>query len=166
LGKLVDQINNNYVTQEDLKEALSNREVVQQQSFSTNTDDNSYSSSQPVVEDISTTYRKAVQLFGKRSYNASREKFEEVLAKNYKPASTNYYLGEIAYYTKNYAQAIDYYKKSASLYDSASYMKILYLHTAISLARIGEREQARNFFQFVVDNYPNTKAADIAQKNL
>ncbi|HHH51860.1 MAG TPA: tetratricopeptide repeat protein, partial [Campylobacterales bacterium] len=76
------------------------------------------------------------------------------------------YLGEIAYYTKNYPQAIRYYKKSASLYNSASYMPILYLHTAIALARDGQKEQARNFFQFVVDSYPNTKAANIAKKNL
>jgi TolA-binding protein len=45
-------------------------------------------------------------------------------------------------------------------------MKILYLHTAIALARDGQKEQSKNFFQFVIDNYPNTKAAYIAKKNL
>jgi len=157
LGRMIDQINKTYVTKEELKEALAGSRAVRSSTVS---------SSRGNSADISTVYRKAVQLFGHKSYNAAREKFQEAIAQNYKPASSSYYLGEIAYYTKDYDQAIKYYKKSASLYDSASYMKILYLHTAISLARIGQKEQAKNFFQFVVDNYPGTKAADIAKKNL
>jgi len=158
LGQMVDQINNNYVTREDLKQLLSG--TVQRR------DDTISSPQGGNVDDISTIYRKGVQLFGQRSYNSAKEKFEEALARNYKKASSSYYLGEIAYYTKNYPEAIKYYKQSASLYDSASYMPILYLHTAISLARDGQKEQARNFFQFVIDSYPNTKAANIAKKNL
>jgi len=161
LGKMVDQINNNYVTSEDLKEALAGRgsRTVQQR------DSISYFENKSAI-DISTTYRRGVQLFGQKSYNSSKEKFEETFAKNYKKASSSYYLGEIAYYTKNYPEAIRYYKQSSSLYSSASYMPILYLHTAISLERDGQIEQAKNFFQFVIDNYPNTKASEIAKKNL
>jgi len=157
LGNMVDQINNNYVTRDDLKEALAGSRTVQRATVS---------SPKGNSANISTTYRRGVQLFGQKSYNIAKEKFEEALTKNYKRASSNYYLGEIAYYTKNYAQAVGYYKKSASLYNGASYMKILYLHTAIALARDGQKEQSKNFFQFVIDNYPNTKAADIAKKNL
>ncbi len=162
LSQLVDQINNNYVTKEELKNLLAGNKIVKNNNISLNRDNLNKDNS----TDISTTYRRAVQLFAQKSYNTAKEKFLEAIAKNYKTASSTYYLGEIAYYTKNYNQAIKYYKKSASLYDNASYMKILYLHTAISLARIGQKEQAKNFFQFVLDNYPNTKAADIAKKNL
>jgi TolA-binding protein len=157
LGQMVDQINNNYVTREDLKEALAGSRTAR---------NSTVSSPKGNSADISTIYREGVQLFAKKSYNTAREKFQEALAKNYKKASSNYYLGEIAYYTKNYTQAVGYYKKSASLYNGASYMKILYLHTAIALARDGQKEQSKNFFQFVIDNYPNTKAAYIAKKNL
>ena len=159
LGQMVDQINNNYVTSEDLKEALAGSRTVQQSTTVS-------SPKRGNSADISTTYRRGVQLFGQRSYNSAKEKFEETLARNYKKASSSYYLGEIAYYTKNYPEAIRYYKQSASLYNGASYMKILYLHTAIALARDGQTEQAKNFFQFVIDNYPNTKASEIAKKNL
>ncbi len=157
MGKMIDQINNNYVTKEDLKEELAGSRTVQQSTVSS-TEGNS--------ADISTIYRRGVQLFGQRSYNSARDNFNKTISQNYKPASSNYYLGEIAYYTKDYNSAISYYKKSASLYDSASYMKTLYLHTAISLARTGQKGQAKNFFKFVVDNYPDTKAAKIAKKNL
>jgi len=159
LGQMVDQINNNYVTSEDLKEALAGSRTVQQSTTVS-------SPKRGNSADISTTYRRGVQLFGQRSYNSAKEKFEETLAKNYKKASSSYYLGEIAYYTKNYTDAIRYYKQSSSLYNSATYMPILYLHTAIALAREGQTEQAKNFFRFVIDNYPNTKASEIAKKNL
>ncbi len=158
MGQMIDQINNNYVTQEDLKEALAGSRAVQYSTVSSSIGGNS--------ADISSIYRRGVQLFGKRNYSEAMNSFLQTASQNYKPASSNYYLGEIAYYTKDYNSAIKYYKKSASIYDSASYMKTLYLHTAISLARTGQTKQARDFFQFVVDTYPNTKAARIAKKNL
>ncbi|SFV55117.1 TPR repeat containing exported protein; Putative periplasmic protein contains a protein prenylyltransferase domain [hydrothermal vent metagenome] len=162
MGKMVDQINNNYVTQEDLKEVLGGGSPVKHATTISSNEENSEKNS----NDISTTYRRAVQLFGQKSYQSAKQNFEETLANNYKSASSNYYLGEIAYYTQEYTDAIAYYKKSASLYDKASYMKILYLHTGISLARTGQESPAKGFFQFVIDNYPNTKAAEIAKKNL
>ena len=161
VGNVVDEINNNYVTKEELKEALARSRTINQDRTLLRPQYNQDNSA-----NISSIYREAVQLFSQRNYDLAKEKFKLAISKNYKPASSNYYLGEIAYYTKNYNDAVIYYKKSASLYDNASYMKVLYLHTAISLSKIGEQEQARNFFQFILDNYPNTKVAEIAQKNL
>ncbi len=201
LGKIIDQINNSYVTKEDLsrleaqqaeqvqhaqqqarqaQQALATREY---ERSNTNTNngmiidgrDNYDSSTQQdsgVMQenggsvDISETYREAVQAFSHKSYNTATEKFKEAIAQSYKLAPSNYYLGEIAYYTNDYYSAISYYKKSASLYNKASYMKVLYLHTALSLSKTGQNDQARGFFRYVVDNYPNTKSAEIAQENL
>jgi len=157
MGELLDQINNNYVTQEDLKAAMGGKAVINKTPKST---------THIASTDMSEVYRQGVKLFARKSYNASQEKFEAALSHDYKPAASNYYLGEIAYYTGNYEDAIAYYKTSTSLYDQASYMKVLYLHTAISLARTGQEAQAKNFFQYVIDHYPGTKAASIAQKNL
>ena len=157
IGERVDDISNNYVTREELKEALEKRTVSSNRNFIA-TQDYSY--------DISSIYRDGVKLFSERNYDLAKEKFQLAISKNYKPASSNYYLGEIAYYTQNYHDAIRYYKKSSSIYDGASYMKVLYLHTAISLSKIGEKQQAKNFFQFIIDNYPDTKVAEIAKKNL
>ena len=157
LSQTVDTINSNYVTKDEVKKLLAGSRP----SSSHNSNLGS-----PKGSNSADIYRKGVQLFSKRSYNASREKFEETLARNYKPASSNYYLGEIAYYTHKYNDAIAYYKQSASLYDKASYMSVLYLHTAISLDKTGKKEQAKGFFQYVVDNYPKTRSALIAQKHL
>lgn len=168
LGKMIDQINNNYVTQEDLRVALggggSTSEATTHSSYQSNT--TQQQSIQTPSVDIATLYRKSIQLFSQKSYQSAKEGFQQALGQNYKTASSNYYLGEIAYYTQEYHDAVRYYKKSASLHDRAGYMKVLYLHTAIALARTGQSDQARGFFQFVVDNYPGTKAAEIAKKNL
>jgi TolA-binding protein len=159
MGKTVDIINNNYITQEDIKEIMAGGTPIRRATMN-----NSSVGSSSM--DVSTTYRMAVQLFSQRSYQSAKQNFEEALTHNYKPASTNYYLGEVAYYTNEYSDAIAYYKKSASLNDKANYMKVLYLHTGIALARTGQDSKAKGFFQFVIDNYPNTKVAEIAKKNL
>ena len=158
LGQMIDNINNTYVSKDELKKVLAGSRVQQTESTS------SMSSGQPIQGNSADTYREGVQLFAKRSYNASQEYFLQSLSQNYKPASSNYYLGEIGYYTHNYKDAIAYYKQSASLYDKASYMPVLYLHTAISLDKNGEKEQAEGFYQYVIDNYPNTKTSTIAKK--
>ena len=153
MGQVIDKINNSYVTKDELKKALAGSRP--KASLGSSVGGNS-----------ADTYRKAVQLFGKRSYQAAKAHFETVLAANYKPAATNYYLGEVAYYTHQYSDAVAYYKASASLYDKAGYMDVLYLHTAISLDKSGEKEQAKSFYEHVISNYPNKKSASIARNRL
>ena len=157
LSQTVDTINNNYVTRDEVKKILAGSRPSSSQNSNLGS---------PIASNSADIYRKGVQLFGRRSYNASKEKFEQALAQNYKPASSNYYLGEIAYYTHNYNDAIAYYKQSASLYDKASYMPVLYLHTAIALEKTGQKSQAKGFFQYVIENYPKTRSASIARKHL
>ena len=177
MGQILDKINNSYVTQEELKTALgsgggSSQSFTQAESsvYTSSAISSSPSSTtnnnNSATTDMPTLYRRAVQLFGQKSYQSAKENFEKTASNGYKSASSNYYLGEIAYYTHDYTNAVGYYKKSSSLYDHASYMKILYLHTAISLDRSGQKSQAKGFFEYVIDNYPETKAAEIAKKNL
>ncbi len=160
LGQMIDTINNTYVSRDELKKVLAGSRVEE----SENTSSMNSSSQQPIQGNSANIYRKGVELFGQHHFNESKEYFIKALSQGYKPASSNYYLGEIAYYTHQYKDAISYYKKSASLYDQASYMPVLYLHTAISLDNSGEKEQAQSFYQYVIDNYPNTKASSIAKK--
>jgi len=162
LKQKLEQISNNYVTQVDLEEAIRTGKVTK-----TQIEDSSYiQPNSSTSEDISVLYTRAVRLFGQRSYQLAKEIFEKAIETGHKEASSNYYLGEIAYYTKDYATAVGHYKKSAAINNTANYMKVLYLHTGIALVRDGKDDKAKPFFQFVVDNYPNTKAAEIAQKNL
>jgi len=164
LSRTVDNINNSYVTRDELKKALAGSRLGVSSSGSST--GSSLSKSNAVLGNSADIYTKGVQLFATRSYKAAKEQFEMVLSRNYKPAATNYYLGEIAYYTHDYSNAVAYYKESAAQYADASYMDVLYLHTAISLDNIGQKDQAKGFYQFVIEHYPNKKSAAIAKSKL
>jgi len=157
LGQTIDHINNSYVSRDELKKVLAGSRP----SIGTSTNMGS-----PIGSNSADIYRKGVQLFGKRSYTAAKAYFDEAVTIDYKPAASNYYLGEIAYYTHNYNDAVSYFKLSASLYDQASYMDVLFLHTAIALDKSGQKEQARSFYQHVINTYPNKKAASIARNRM
>jgi len=70
------------------------------------------------------------------------------------------------YYTKNYDDAIFHFKKSAGLYDKASYMDVLLLHAGISLSHLGDKEQAKMFYENIIENYQGKNSAKIAQERL
>ncbi len=109
---------------------------------------------------------EAIRLFKKDYFTKAIPMFEELIAANYKPATNNYYLGEIWYHRKKYNDAITYFKTSAMLYDKASYMPKLLLHSAISFEKIKDFSNAANFYSSLIDIYPDSKEAKMATKNL
>jgi TolA-binding protein len=109
---------------------------------------------------------KAKDLYDKKHYTESIKYYKYLIEKNYKPARSHYMAGEIEYYRKNYAEAIAYFKKSASLYSKADYMPVLMLHTAISMDRTGDKKNAATFYDAVISQYPNSEAAKIAKKQI
>ena len=168
LGKMIDEIKNRYVTHDDLQNLqVENINSTTNTDLNNNLNSNVYTNSEISADvNYAESYRQGVELFYQRSYQAAKEHFDEVLAANYKAAPSNFYLGEIAYYTHQYANAVSYYKQSALLYDSASYMDILYLHTAISLDKSGDPTQAKTLYEYVISTYPDKKSASIAKNRL
>ncbi|WP_457595093.1 tetratricopeptide repeat protein [Hydrogenimonas sp.] len=160
LGTLIDSINEKYVDKErfnrlesaflEFKEAY--------ESFMKKAD----LSTKPNAE----IFKEAKKLFRKKAYGDAKRYFAYLIKNHYKPATSNYYLGEIAYREGRYKDAIAYYKRSASLYDKSSFMPTLLLHTAISLQRIGDKKQAREFYESLIGLYPESKAAAVAKKSL
>ncbi len=111
-------------------------------------------------------FSRGVRLVNQKKYSDAKKRFDILEARKYKPAATNFYLGEIAYRTGKYDDAIRYYQKSAELNENAAYMDRLLLHTGISLEKSGDKAQAKSFFQAIVDGYPGTVSAKIAKKHL
>eukprot|EP01156_Anaeramoeba_ignava_P003501 Anaeramoba_ignava/a222902_30.p2 GENE.a222902_30~~a222902_30.p2 ORF type:complete len:159 (+),score=0.43 a222902_30:2-478(+) len=109
---------------------------------------------------------EAIALFKKDYFTKAIPMFEHLVAENYKPATSNFYLGEMWYYRKKYDDAISYFKTSAMLYDKASYMPKLLLHSAISFEKIKDFSNAANFYNSLIDIYPDSKEAKVAVKNL
>jgi TolA-binding protein len=204
LGRIVDNINENYVSKSELRRAISKlknrykddiedmpkkirpkeRIYTQKEENIENNipqkevviiprvfEDNTQYNNPPARKENSSQsnlqlYTKAVKSFNKKNYNEAREIFKDLDKKAYKNASTNYYLGEISYYTKNYEDAIFYFKKSAGFSTESSYMHALLLHTAISLEKEGNKKEAIIFYQNILDNYPNDSSVAIAKIRL
>jgi len=164
LGAMIDQINENYVSKEELQRILKSKggyvaPKKEKSTASTESDALGKSSNAKL-------YSEGVRLFNKKRYNEAKKRFTITDTKGYKPAASNYYLGEIAYYTKKYDDAIFYFKKSAGLYDQASYIDTLLLHTGISLEKTGDKEQAKAFYENIIETYPGKKSARIAKDRL
>jgi TolA-binding protein len=165
LAGMIDEINANYVSKEELQQALGNKSEIKKTTKTPVKMDEKEGKS---LEDTSnaTLYSEGVRFFVKQRYDEAQKRFTITDTKGYKPAASNYYLGEIAYYTKKYEDAIFYFKKSAGIYDKASYIDTLLLHTAVSLENTGDKGQARAFYENIIENYAGKKTAKIAKERL
>ena len=97
-----------------------------------------------------------------KKYSDAKKAFTLLLDKNYKPAYANFMLGEIAYNSKQYADAIPYYRASVNLYDKGNYMPKLLYHTAISCDKIGDTANANKFYAALKQAYPDSSEAKAA----
>lgn len=120
----------------------------------------------PEVKSNNLIFSEGVTSFLNKEYTKAKERFTLTDSKGYKVGTSNYYLGEIYYYTKDYKSAIFHYKKSAGVDDKASYMDTLLLHTGISFENSGKKEKAKAFYQNIIANYPKNKTAKIAKDKL
>lgn len=103
----------------------------------------------------------ALKDFQKEStLQSAKDKFEFLISKKYKPARSNFYLGEIEYKQKNYSGAIVFYQKSVALYSKdTDYMAKLLYHTAISFDKVGDTQRANGFYQALKTQYPESAEA-------
>jgi TolA-binding protein len=168
ISKLVDTINANYVTKDEFNtlvkdvndfKALIAKELGKKTKKSSKKAKLSSMSSAEIA-------KEAQAYFNKKYYTDAIKYYNYLIEKNYKPAYAHYMIGEMNYKRKNYAIAISYFKKSASMYKKASYMPNLMLHTAISMKKTGDTKNANTFFNAVISKYPESKEASEAQKYL
>jgi TolA-binding protein len=110
--------------------------------------------------------KEAKEQYEKKYFKYAIPKFEQLISLNYKPAESNFYLGQMWYVRKKYDLAISHFKKSAILYDKAAYMPTLLLHSAISFEKTKDKENAKSFYSTLIDLYPDSKESKIAEKNL
>ncbi|QKF82690.1 tetratricopeptide repeat protein [Halarcobacter ebronensis] len=170
----VNSINKSYISEKEFKsnmdqfitraefEALKNSLGIKTNSKSTEKDNSNKILS---GKDNAAILDEAIELFKKDYFTKAIPMFEHLVAQNYKPATSNFYLGEIWYYRDKYEDAISYFKTSAMLYDKASYMPKLLLHSAISFEKINDLTNAANFYSSLINIYPNSEEAKIAVKN-
>jgi len=111
--------------------------------------------------------QKAKDLYQKGEYDKARELFLYTLSKQYLPATSAYYLGEIAFKKGQYDLALGYYKKSVEFYPKkTSFTDQLLYHTAISFEKLGNNNAAKLTFQKLINDFPDSKYAKLAKKEL
>ena len=175
LSSITSKINKTYISDNEFKtnmdQFITRAEFESlKKSLGNTTSSNVTAKSKP--KKISSTLDKdsmmeeAIRLFKKDYFSKAIPMFETLIAQNYKPATNNFYLGEIWYYRKKYDDAIRHFKTSAMLYDKASYMPKLLLHSAISFEETKDFSNAANFYSTLIDIYPDSKEAKAAAKNL
>lgn len=104
----------------------------------------------------------ADKAYKSKEYLKASECFASLIKKNYKPAYSNFMLGEIEYFNKNYKNAIPYYDKSVAISQKGNYMPKLLYHTAISFDKIGDTNSANKFYKALKQAYPDSPEAKIA----
>lgn len=167
ISKLIDEINKSYVRKDEFNALVNDvnkfKDLLSKE-LKTAPEKSKHSDTKELSNaDLDT---KAKQLYDKKLYKESLDIYKELVEKNYKPAYSNYMLGEIEYYRNNNEEAVAYFKKSAGLSDKAAYMPTLLLHTAISMEKSGDKKNARAFYDAVVSKYPQSPQADMAKKKL
>ncbi|HUH43355.1 MAG TPA: tetratricopeptide repeat protein [Sulfurimonas sp.] len=166
ISKLIDRINKTYVTKDEFNSLVSDvnkfKDLLAKELKIAPKSKNIQSKELSNAE-IDT---KAKDFYNKKLYKESRELYKELISKSYKPAYSHYMVGEIEYYTNNYSEAIAYFKSSATLYDKATYMPTLLLHTAISMEKSNDKKNAKIFYNAVMSQYPDSSQAGIAKKKL
>ena len=112
-------------------------------------------------------FLKARKLFFSNKLNQAKELFSYSLQKKYLPATSSYYLGEIAYKEGNYKQALAYYKTSVKYYPKkTSFTARLLYHTGISFIKTGNKQGAKLTFEKLIQDFPDSKYAKLAKKEL
>jgi TolA-binding protein len=160
---LVNKINSNYVTKKEFDNLISMLDKKEIKTVKTKTSKKSTTSTEKSSQDL----MSEAKAFFKRDYFTNAKPiFKELISRHYKPAESNFYIGEIKYYRKKYKSALYFFKKSMTLYDKAEYLPKLLLHSAISFDKLGDKENANNFYSTVVEVYPESDEAKEASKKI
>lgn len=175
----VNKINKSYLSEKDFKKNMDQFVTKDEfealkKSLNINTSSKNKSSSSEKsdinkklsADDKANMLNEAIELFKKDYFTKAIPMFEDLISQNYKPAESNFYLGQIWYYRKKYELAISYYKKSAMLYDKAEWMPTLLFHSAVSFEKLGDFKNSANFYETLITNYPDSTEAKKADKNL
>lgn len=167
---MIDTINANYVSKEEynalVKDVNAFKSEVSKALKSVGSSKSRADSSPFKGMSKAQVAKKAREYYDKEYYTKAIAHYEYLIEKNYKPARAHYMIGEMWYYRKSYTKAISYFKESARIYDKASYMPTLLLHSAVSMEKTGDKENARAFYNALIAKYPDTKMAADAQKRV
>ncbi len=164
---MIDTINANYVSKDEFNAVIKDINSFKS-SVSKSFKSISSKKSTDTYEGMSKAEvaKKAKKLYDEKFYTKSIKYYTFLIEHNYKPARAHYMIGEMWYYRKEYKKAISYFKESARIYDKASYMPTLLLHSAVAMEKTGDIKNAKAFLSALISSYPDSKLAQKAEVRL
>ncbi len=122
-----------------------------------------------LAEEIETIQKKNITL--KRKIDKVAEDTDPANGKNPdskapNPPKDDYILATESYSKGNYEDAILEYQKFIDTSPKDSRLPNAYLGQGLSLMNLGRKEEAKYFFNTLIDKYPNSKAAKTAREKL
>ncbi|WP_207682690.1 tol-pal system protein YbgF [Desulfonema magnum] len=114
-------------------------------------------------------YVLSKQAFDQKAYEKARDGFKLLLEKypNSKRAdNSQFWLGEIYYQQKWYEKAILEYQSVIEKYPTGNKVKAALLKQGFSFLNLGDKANGRLILQELIDRYPQSHEADIAEQKL
>lgn len=113
---------------------------------------------------------KAQALIKEDKYKEAREILEPIIDdKNLTPGEKNKVLqslGKVEFYTKNYEQAMVYFSKVFTRYPKSSFAPTALLFIGRSLKAMDKKPEAKEAFEQVSENYPDSADAKLAKAEI
>ncbi len=112
----------------------------------------------------------ALSLVKEGKYSQAKTDLEALIdAEGLSPGDNNkimHGLGRIEYYTKNYDKALVYFSKIYTKYPKASLAPNSLLYIAKSLKKLGKKDEAKEAFTRVAEDYPGSSESAEAKKEI
>ncbi len=121
----------------------------------------------PAEEQIS--YMAAYEFIQKKDFNKAQLALQEFVQQYPQSAyipNAEYWLGELYLQDKNYASAIAHFENVVNNFPTSNKHAACLYKLGVTLAANGQAEEARNKYQSVVQQYPDSDTARLAQKQL
>jgi len=118
---------------------------------------------------VAQVYKLGRRLYKKKSYQAARDRFREVLKKHPKSkyaASAHYWVGETYFAQKKYEEAILAYNQVIKRYSKSSKARSALLKQGLAFARLGDKRKAKIVLKKLVRGYPKSNQAKTARRVL
>jgi TolA-binding protein len=114
-------------------------------------------------------YKNALNLFRTKNYNYAMKAFDKLLESKFKVEdlidNVVYWMGECNYGKKNYEEAIKYFTKTLDFSNTNKGEDALIM-LGQSFEKMGEVEPAREAYQRLLDEFPDSKYASKAKNKL